>query len=195
MSTVRHRASAGQPKPHEEGRRILSLLNARAGGDEPLPVEKESGGRPFFSDGRADFNISHSRNMTAAAWVPSGRIGCDVQYLDPSKSYVQISRRFFHSEEQSCVEQAGEEGIRSFYRIWVLKEAWLKLHGLSVFDMAKAPLFSIGRGKGDFESFLYELESPAGEKYMLALVRDHLCETEPEFLWFSERVLTIRDCL
>jgi phosphopantetheinyl transferase len=103
----------------------------------------------FLSFGRphVDFSISHSRNMVAVAFKTSflkGRVGCDVQYVDAGKSCVEISRRFFHATEQAYIEADPAAQLRNFYRIWVLKEAWLKLHGLSVFEMKKAPAFSIG---------------------------------------------------
>jgi phosphopantetheinyl transferase len=161
----------------------------------------EPGGRPYFLDYHADFNISHSRNMVAAALQVRGRVGCDIQYLAPNKCFIEISRRFFHAAEQAYIEQDPAAQKQNFYRIWVLKEAWLKLHGLSVFDMAKAPAFSIGGNQSSMDKrgvdfFLYELSSPAGEEsYMLAAARQRTSssdgEAEPEIRWFSDAVLTL----
>jgi phosphopantetheinyl transferase len=213
MSSLCAQTAAERRERHSaEGRRIVSLLDAEAiplaRPDETKFIEYEPGGRPYFSDYHADFNISHSRNMVAAAFLssPEGRTGCDIQHLAPGKSFVEISRRFFHAGEQAYIEEAGTAQMRNFYRIWVLKEAWLKLHGLSVFDMAKAPVFSIGgtpqtgTDKSGLVFFLYELSPPASsgdESYMLAAAFQRVSssggdeEAEPEIRWFSDAALTL----
>jgi hypothetical protein len=140
------------------------------------------------------------RNARSPSFPP-GRVGCDVQYLAPGKSFVGISRRFFHVGEQAYIAADPAAQARNFYRIWVLKEAWLKLYGLSVFDMAKAPAFSIGDDPGGIDKdelvyYLYEL-SPAASSgdasYMLAVARQRVFSSdgEPEIRWFSDDVLTL----
>ena len=191
-------------KSSAEGRRMLPLLEeyamGKASSDQTLAYEP--GGRPYFADHHADFSISHSRNMVAAAFLPLRegtpcRIGCDIQYVDPHKSCVEISRRFFHDSEQAYIEQEETARIRNFYRIWALKEAWLKLHGFSVFEIAKAPAFSIdGKHENNPAFFLYELSSPViPELYMLAAACQGDCfsgeELEPEIRWFSGTTLTL----
>jgi phosphopantetheinyl transferase len=215
MSSVLPQTSEeGRKRRSTEGLRILSLLDANSGGQREILYEP--GGRPYFPDPHIDFSISHSKNMVAAAVqiineqlsmsnvkplsVAPGRIGCDIQYVDPRKSCVEISRRVFHAGEQAYIENAGTEQVHNFYRIWVLKEAWLKLHGLSVFDMIKAPAFTIGDDpqtvtkKGELVYFLYELSPPAfQETYMLAVARQ--CsfggEAEPEIRWFSDTAFAL----
>jgi phosphopantetheinyl transferase len=229
MSSVPAQTAAERRKSHSaEGWRILALLDTLPSGLPVQPKEAifqqavtyEPGGRPFFADGHADFNISHSRNMVAAAIRMSneklamsnekplsllpGRIGCDVQYCSPGKSFGAISRRFFHAEEQAYIEGDPATRVRNFFRIWVLKEAWLKLYGLSVFDMEKVPAFIIGgipqpgTDKNGLVFFLYEL-SPAdlasGESYMFAVACQRASSSdggaEPEIRWFSDTTLTL----
>jgi hypothetical protein len=207
VSSPRSQTAAERRERHSaEGRRIVSLLDPSFPRPDETTLDKfikyEPGLRPYFSDYHADFNISHSRNMVAAALLsfPEGRTGCDIQYCNPGKSLVEISRRFFHAGEQAYIEKDPATRAQNFYRIWVLKEAWLKLHGLSVFDMAKAPAFKIG-GTPEASAekiifFLYELSSPAGdESYMLAAACQRGSsldgEAEPEIRWFSDAVLTL----
>jgi phosphopantetheinyl transferase len=200
----------GRKKLSSEGRRIVSLLDYNSA--KPEEILYEEGGRPYFENHHADFSISHSRKMTAAsllsfsegtANVAPHKTGCDIQYIDPKKSCVEISHRFFHDCEQLYIENDPIAQIRNFYRIWVLKEAWLKLHGFSVFEMAKSPAFSIGgeqqtdTNKSEIDFFLYELSSPSnGESYMLASARQRFhCseeESEPEIRWFSDTTLTLK---
>jgi hypothetical protein len=172
-----------------EARRILKRLGGRGA------IIREGGGRPYFASRHADFSISHSRNMAAAALckAPALRTGCDVQYIDERKNHVEISRRFFHESEQNYIEAgSGTEGARRFYRVWVLKEAWLKLRGLSVFEMQKAPVFSIGlpvnTGSAHLTErfFLYELETAEGGRYALAAAIQ-IFHAEKDFKFLSQR--------
>jgi hypothetical protein len=193
-------STQGRQALSAEGRRVLGLL------DRGGPLDQEPGGRPYFTDHHADFSISHSRHMVAVAHLAAGtipapggdppRTGCDIQYADPRKSRAGISRRFFSPAEQDYIAAApaGEGEIRRFYQIWVLKEAWIKLRGLSVLEMAKAPAFSVGAGRPEksgslpLDCFLYELDSDDG-RYFLAAVRERGYSgerPEPELRWFSE---------
>ena len=189
-----------------EARRVLSLMDTDRG------ILSDSGGRPYYADQHAVFSISHSHNAAAVAVLPdracragSGikrfyspeqglRIGCDIQYADPDKAHAGISRAFFQSGEQEYILKAdAARQYCRFYRIWVLKEAWLKMRGLSVFDMAQAPAFypePLPKDRADFR--LYELVSASGELYMLALVWEPDDLTgEPQIQWFSQDRLAI----
>jgi hypothetical protein len=145
---------------HDEGRRVLSLLDERGRGEceeraVPCGIKIGEGGRPFFEDGRADFNISHSRDMVAVAYCAGGNgrgqafsVGCDVQAVKIGKNIEGIARRGFHRGEVEYIFAAvnEEEMYSRFYSIWVLKESYVKLLGLSVFDMKKAPVFAGAEG-------------------------------------------------
>lgn len=189
---------------HVSGRLILELLNRECfpgGGAEKIVTE--AGGRPFFTGGHADFSISHSRNMAAVTyWAEKSsgtgfpfRTGCDIQYVKPLKNLGEIARLQFSPEEQGYIAAASgaQERIERFYRIWVLKECFLKAGGLSVFDMKSAPSFAGSDGLAaelnmPLRFFLYELgESPA-ERYLLAAAQESggSYGPAPEFRWFSE---------
>jgi hypothetical protein len=204
-----------------EGRRILALLDRKAGafpgdaeraaGTEALAYE--GGGRPFFADSHADFNISHSGRMAAAAYVreagrkaPFLRTGCDVQAADARRNRDGIIRRFFHDEERRYVEAAPEAPERNlrFFRLWVLKEAYLKMKGFSVGEIAKTPVFFPGGDPPGFRAakdagtapetalnfYLSEWGGPSG-KYTLAvcLAGNGAAAGPPEVIWFSREHL------
>ncbi|MFP3089345.1 4'-phosphopantetheinyl transferase superfamily protein [Treponema sp. TIM-1] len=202
----------------QKGRRILRELDLRAGkskapglgqeevtkGAESL-ILTETGGRPYFADRHADFSISHSKRAVAVSYLGSFpgrrfRTGCDIQYQQPKKAYREIGAHFFHPPEQEVLAAAGADGLCFFYRLWVLKEAYLKLRGLSVFDLCRSPVFSFDGESGgeilpeasqdrgepgeayffsgasgdgrDLEFFLYETGDPAGNTYSLAVCRE-----------------------
>jgi hypothetical protein len=200
-----------------EGRRILALLDRKAGAS-PEDAETaagtgalayEDGGRPFFADAHADFNISHSGRMAAVSYVrkaegpaPALRTGCDVQAADTRRSRDEIIRRFFHDEERRYVEAASEIPERNlrFFRLWVLKEAYLKMKGFSVGEIEKTPVFFPDGETPGFRPakdagaapeaavnfYLSEWGEPPGI-YMLAvcLAGNGAAAGPPEVIWFS----------
>jgi phosphopantetheinyl transferase len=189
-----------------EGRRILTLLDQKVGfSGESIAIE--SGGRPFFTDGHADFSISHSGSMAAVVYAKGGsfpRTGCDVQQADTRRSWDNITKRFYHDEERRYVETAPsplEQSLR-FFRLWVLKEAYLKMRGYSIGSIAKTPVFFPGaetpgfRAAEDTEAralsfFLSEWGDEPPRKYMLAVCLDAggRSAAPPEALWFSPEQL------
>jgi phosphopantetheinyl transferase len=139
---------------HSEGRHILYHLNSMTSS----VINSESSGRPFFDDGHADFSISHSGRIAAVAFtnhIFNGRllrVGCDVQLVKAGKMRRYIAQKFYAPEEREYIENADKNlypdtnandyiaNLR-FHRIWVLKETFLKAHGLSIAEINKAPVF------------------------------------------------------
>ena len=218
-----NKGSANRKQASAEARRILSLLAGRPA--EEKDIEREAHGRPFFPGSEIDFSISHSGALAAVSLVKGGksRIGCDIERILRRPNTPEVAEKFFSAPEKNYIFGAGNLsslGSRSslesfdetrFFGIWTLKECFLKLRGLSVFDMNAVPSFVSDEGSGEEQlafnaavpsalSFrLYELSGgavnaatlPAGERYMLATVIEGEEETPPEIRWFSQAFL---DC-
>ncbi|GMO50441.1 MAG: hypothetical protein Ta2G_07980 [Termitinemataceae bacterium] len=124
---------------HDEGRQLLQMLDP--GG---CTLIKTCGnGRPYFDDRHADFNISHSKNAAAVIWSTAGRTAIDIQHIRECKNCLQIAKRAFSKNETFFLQIANskDEMLQRFYKIWVLKEAAIKLQGLSVFNITSIPSF------------------------------------------------------
>ena len=177
-----------------EARRVLALLAGRPLGDSGIAFEEN--GRPYFPDRREDFSISHSGNMAAVSLVNGRRprTGCDVQLVKPRTNIREIAGKFFHPSEADYVfarEESQTERTR-FFHIWTLKESYLKLKGLSVLDMEKAPSFIEDNAfccKLPFSFSLYELAG-AGETYVLAAAVEEIID-RPLIRWYSQSFLTV----
>jgi 4'-phosphopantetheinyl transferase len=185
-----------------EARRILSLLE-----DRPLEesdIAREAQGRPFFPD-REDvgFNIAHSGALAAVSYIRGKnlRTGCDIEQIRPRARAREIADEFFSVPERDYVSQGGFDEAR-FYEIWTLKECFLKLRGLSVFDMAACPSFINAQGAdapcafafdaaAPLSFYLYELGS-ADERYMLAAALEGPEQQPPEIRWFSQASLACK---
>ena len=188
-----------------EGKRVLSLLEGRSVADDDILIEEN--GRPYFKDRHADFNISHSGDMAAVSIVKSGGLytGCDIQLIKNRTHTKEIAEKFFTVPEKNYIfsqdkgrHNETEISKTRFFEIWTLKECYLKLRGLSVFDMAKAPSFISEEG-GDIFTFdapvsspllfyLYRLGDNSGAQYMLAAAVEG-ADCAPSIHWFSGSTL------
>ena len=84
-------------------------------------------GKPYLTDNRAYFSLSHSDKWVALA-VSDAEIGFDLQAISPIRPAVL--RRCFTPEEQAWVE---DDAVR-FTQLWAQKEAYGKYtgHGLTI---------------------------------------------------------------
>jgi 4'-phosphopantetheinyl transferase len=75
------------------------------------------------------FNISHTRGMVVCALARNDELGVDVEAADRRTNF-RIADRFFAPEEARLVLAAApEERARLFFRLWTLKEAFIKATG------------------------------------------------------------------
>ena len=77
------------------------------------------------------FSLSHSGSyaMCAAAEKP---VGCDIQLAAPRS--LRVAERYFTQEEQARIltQETEETRQEMFYRIWTLKESFVKCLGLGL---------------------------------------------------------------
>ena len=183
-----------------EAWRILSQCEGKTPTNED--IAREAGGRPFFPGSDTDFNISHSGDLVAVSLVRGKglRTGCDVELVRPRAKAREIAEEFFTIPERDYIETGAGFDLTRFYQIWTLKECFLKLRGLSVFDMSGTPSFINGEGPYTFGvvgasplSFnLYELTVTAGERYILATAIAGTEIEQPEIRWFSQEALSCK---
>ena len=114
-------------------RYILSrYLGCAPGGIEIL--RKESG-RPeiaYPEDTGLRFSLSHSGSfgLVGVSW---NAVGVDIEEIDLALNAAQLAARFFTSNEVERLRDCSEdERLQRFFRLWVLKEAYLKAHGEQV---------------------------------------------------------------
>lgn len=75
----------------------------------------------------AFFNLSHSGNIVVCA-VAGNEVGCDVEKV--VKTPEGVAERFFHQDEMAYIkESVGQERDERFFRIWTMKESYIKMTG------------------------------------------------------------------
>ncbi|MCL2806273.1 MAG: 4'-phosphopantetheinyl transferase superfamily protein [Treponema sp.] len=178
-----------------EARRILSVFNPGA------EIREDANGRPYFPCCDADFNISHCKRpreystgaLTAVSFTRGARTGCDIEQVRYRENAGEIAKTYFSASEINYISGSDEKA--SFFKIWTLKECYIKLRGMSVFDMASVPSFIKDDGSFGFCSSenlhlplffsLYDL-SYGNEQYILCAVAEGGNFKPPEVRWFSQ---------
>ena len=98
--------------------------------DIPLfPVERDPWGKPY-AVGREDvhFNLSHAGERVLCAVSPMP-VGCDVEVINPR--HARLGERYFCPSEQNFIRegQTEAERLERFYRLWTVKESFIKAVG------------------------------------------------------------------
>ena len=82
-------------------------------------------GKPMI-DG-LEFSLSHSGDMVICA-VSVKPVGCDVEKI--RKAPKGVAERYFSCGEQEYLNQfSGEDYDRAFFRLWTMKESYVKMTG------------------------------------------------------------------
>ena len=121
---------------------------------QEMEIAVHHGGKPYLkSQNNCYFNISHSGEYAICA-ISEQEIGCDVEQI--SNYRKGIVERFFSPSERQLFSgiNTEEEKKMLFFRLWTLKESYIKTVGLGL----SVPLdsfsisFSAGRDSGEIIS-------------------------------------------
>lgn len=108
------------------------LRHALREAGEALPAELNYGaqGKPELPGMPWHFNLSHSGDWAICA-LGMESVGCDIEKLGPAR--MNVAERFYTPVELARLK-AAEEGERAllFYRLWTMKESFLKATGLGL---------------------------------------------------------------
>ena len=132
---ARHAKASGRYRFDADRRRTLlahALLDHAVSvslPDMPLPTDPtvDGYGKPhIFLDAEHEFHfsLSHSGDYSICA-VGKSPVGADIEAIGNDKE--RIAERFFAKEEQGFIKDS-----ESFYRIWTLKESFMKAVGLGM---------------------------------------------------------------
>ena len=109
---------------------LVRYLAVTQAGADPAEVRYAYGdkGKPRFKDMPGwQFNASHSGRWVFAGWGRQ-RIGVDVEQM--GNASAPLAKRAFHPAEARFFEASGDPAV--FYRLWTLKESYIKYLGLGL---------------------------------------------------------------
>jgi len=103
---------------------------------ESLAFALGPGGKPELTGpaGRdVHFSLSHSGDRCVIAVSAEGPVGVDVEEIRQVPELVGIAQsRFAPGEAAEILALSGEQRLRTFYRCWTRKEAYLKATGAGI---------------------------------------------------------------
>jgi len=118
------------------GRRLI-LAGYTNASPQALQFRRGDAGKPFASRPEAlrplSFNLSHTTKLVALVVAWKRRVGIDVELASREVDAMSFARRFLSQREVAALEREARSARRAaFYRIWTLKEAYLKALGVGL---------------------------------------------------------------
>ncbi|MCK6078825.1 4'-phosphopantetheinyl transferase family protein [Paenibacillus silvae] len=94
-----------------------------------LSFSRNAYGKPcLVANPKIAFNVSHSGDWIALISGGTAELGVDVEKIAPID--LQIAERFFSTKENTYLAaQPAEQQVTTFYRLWTLKESYIKAIG------------------------------------------------------------------
>lgn len=114
---------------------LLNVALKREGyeGDFPVRVGHEENWKPYFIDDvslpgmdKVYFSLSHSGDYVAVA-ISDSPIGIDIEEVKGHKNLIE--EKYFSDEERRLMNEDPDGSDVGFFRLWTLKEAFLKAVG------------------------------------------------------------------
>jgi 4'-phosphopantetheinyl transferase len=145
-----------------------------------------------------EFNLSHTRGLVTVALASRGAIGVDVEEIDEAKADLAVADAYFARSEVEMLQKAPpSERARCFFRLWTLKEAYIKAigKGLSVplnsFAFTFEPIrVAFLPGAADDASNWRFSTLPASDRHVLSIAANR---PDCEALDLTTRALSPRD--
>jgi len=141
---------------HEYHRRRYVLAHAhlrqtlaRLTGGTPEAFRFQFGdhGKPYLDKGPS-FSLSHSGDRFLIGVSTAGRVGVDIEEQRPVREMLALARKKFSPEEVDVLLAAPtSDRSETFFRIWTLKEAYLK--GVGTGLATRLDSFAVYPGSGD----------------------------------------------
>ena len=115
-----------------------------------LKFELEEFGKPKLVDDGLTFNLSHTRSVALLAVSKNQKVGVDVEPCNRSINAETISKRFFTAKEHHHLQcLSGLERQQAFFRLWVMKEAFVKAVGCGLSGSLAA--FEVDESEGNLK--------------------------------------------
>lgn len=113
---------------HLSSRILLNYLLMEININDPTYSVNEYG-KPYLNNhSNIHFNISHSEEYVFCA-VSESPIGVDIECLHDVD--LDIAKNYFHNDEYQYIINSSEKN-EAFFKIWVLKESYLKMKGFGL---------------------------------------------------------------
>lgn len=111
---------------HEAGRQLLARMYREATGKDCPEIAVADRGKPYFVEGNLHFSISHTPKHVFCA-LSERNVGLDAEEMDRAVD-LRLADKILSENEKCRLAQAADRQA-ALLRLWVLKEAAVKLTG------------------------------------------------------------------
>lgn len=115
-----------------------ALISEGYEGSIPVSVCHMDNQRPFFPEdiiipgyGKVYFSLSHAGDYVAVA-ISDKPVGIDIEEIADKENNSSIAKRFYTDGERQMIKNCPEGECEAFFRIWTLKEAFIKAVGVGL---------------------------------------------------------------
>lgn len=158
---------------------------------DDLIFDTHENGKPYIKDHDIKFNLSHSGTKVMCC-ISDKEIGCDVEKTDKrNRDIHKIAKRYFFDREYRYITDCKSEEAMTdmFFRLWTLKESFMKVTGLGMALPLKE--FAVNLD-GDIitvdhsinKNIYYEKEIAYDEDYKFALCSEDISDISIETIDF-----------
>jgi 4'-phosphopantetheinyl transferase len=155
---------------------------------EKLVFDCNPYGKPFLRGEDLVFNLSHSRQWAVLAVGINCDLGVDVESASDRRSILDIAQHYFHEDEISKLTRIADPDEQNdyFFRLWTLKESFLKALGTGISTGLDKVNFNINsatditaeyspelqlKNPEDWQFFQYELQEASMKNWCAVAVR------------------------
>lgn len=122
-------------RTHAFNRRLLAHYTSIPAGE--LEIRSLPEGKPTLAHSNGldlRFNLSHSGDLMVLAIIRLVDVGVDVEVHSDRLDWHQIAASYFQDAELESLEKIEGDAARlaAFYRLWTMKEAYLKARGQGI---------------------------------------------------------------
>ncbi len=159
-------------------RHCLGAMTGMAAGE--IEFEYNAFGKPALAGAPGVwFNLSHSEGALAIALSRSGRVGVDLERATPGRAALDAAPMCFTSGEMQALKARPiARRHELFFRLWTLKEAYLKARGEGLSVALQSFEFAVDRddirlcaAAGDDARWQFD-QAAVFDDYLWALARD-----------------------
>lgn len=155
---------------------------------QAIIFDKNPYGKPFIRNSDTQFNLSHSKQWAVLAVGIDCELGVDVESTSDRHSTLSIAQNYFHADEIAQLEKFTLETEQQeyFFRLWTLKESFVKALGTGISTGLDKMNFSIHdnqkiaanfspdlqlKNLQDWQFFQYELHEASVKNWCAVAVR------------------------
>ena len=164
---------------------LLAEVWKNTGHYELLHIKKGAYGKPYIvEDPSFHYNISHAGRYVLLG-TASSELGVDIEEI--GNIHQSLAERFFSEEERRRIGES-ENPEREFYRIWTMRESYVKRigGGLSVdfrsFSLSEGKAAAVESGGKTIKNYFHEVVQIPGYAVSVSLETEETVDLIPVFL-------------